>query len=130
MYFLKDQKVLKNLVMTKIKIYLGGKVMSKVINYAGEDFEKETVAEGITLVDFAAVWCGPCQMLEPALEELSKTASYKIVKVDVDQSSELAAKYKVRSVPMMIVFKDGEEMERLLGFMTQDEISKKMKAYI
>ncbi len=104
--------------------------MSKVINYAGEDFEKETVAEGITLVDFAAVWCGPCQMLEPALEELSKTASYKIVKVDVDQSSELAAKYKVRSVPMMIVFKDGEEMERLLGFMTQDEISKKMKAYI
>ncbi len=130
MYFLKEQKVLKNLVMTKIKIYLGGKVMSKVINYAGEDFEKETVAEGITLVDFAAVWCGPCQMLEPALEELSKTASYKIVKVDVDQSSELAAKYKVRSVPMMIVFKDGEEMERLLGFMTQDEISKKMKAYI
>ncbi len=104
--------------------------MSKVINYAGEDFEKEIVAEGITLVDFAAVWCGPCQMLEPALEELSKTASYKIVKVDVDQSSELAAKYKVRSVPMMIVFKDGEEMERLLGFMTQDEISKKMKAYI
>lgn len=130
MYFLKEQKVLKNLVMTKIKIYSGGKVMSKVINYAGEDFEKETVAEGITLVDFAAVWCGPCQMLEPALEELSKTASYKIVKVDVDQSSELAAKYKVRSVPMMIVFKDGEEMERLLGFMTQDEISKKMKAYI
>ena len=61
--------------------------MSKVINYVGEDFEKETVAEGITLVDFAAVWCGPCQMLEPALEELSKTASYKIVKVDVDQSS-------------------------------------------
>lgn len=78
--------------------------MNSVVEYTGEDFEKDTLTEGITLVDFGAAWCGPCQMLEPTLVELSKQVDYKIVKVDTDQYSELTQKYKVKSLPTMIIF--------------------------
>ncbi len=103
--------------------------MNSIVNYAGEDFENETLDEGVTLVDFAAVWCGPCQMLEPTLVELSKIADYKIVKVDTDQFSELASKYSVRSLPTMIIFKNRKPVENLVGFMTHDEIDKKVKVH-
>ena len=95
--------------------------MSKVVHYAGENFENETlVKSGVTLVDFFATWCGPCQMLGPVLDELSDNVDYKIVKVDVDQASDLAAQFRVRSVPTMVIFKDGQPVETLVGFMTQD----------
>lgn len=93
--------------------------MSKVVHYAGENFENETlVKSGVTLVDFFATWCGPCQMLGPVLDELSDNVDYKIVKVDVDQASDLAAQFRVRSVPTMVIFKDGQPVETLVGFMT------------
>jgi len=104
--------------------------MSELINYNGEGFLKEMlVKEGITLVDFSAVWCGPCQMLEPVLDEVAKTTDYKVIKVDVDQASDLAAQFRVRSVPTMVIFKDGQPVETLVGFMTQDEINKKVEAH-
>ena len=104
--------------------------MSKVVHYAGEDFQTETLVQnGVTLVDFFATWCGPCQMLGPVLDELSNRADYKIVKVDVDQANELAVQFGVRSVPTMVIFKDGQPVETLVGFMTQDEIDKKVQAY-
>ena len=88
--------------------------MSKVVHYAGENFENETlVKSGVTLVDFFATWCGPCQMLGPVLDELSDNVDYKIVKVDVDQASDLAAQFRVRSVPTMVIFKDGKIVERV-----------------
>ena len=102
--------------------------MSKVVHYAGENFENETlVKSGVTLVDFFATWCGPCQMLGPVLDELSDNVDYKIVKVDVDQASDLAAQFRVRSVPTMVIFKDGQPVETLVGFMTQDEVNKKVE---
>ena len=104
--------------------------MSKIINYAGEDFDNEIILQtGLTLIDFYAIWCGPCQMLGPVLDELSNSADYKIVKVDVDQANELAVQFGVRSVPTMVIFKDGQPVETLVGFMTQDEIDKKVQAY-
>ena len=104
--------------------------MSKVVHYAGENFENETlVKSGVTLVDFFATWCGPCQMLGPVLDQLSDNVDYKIVKVDVDQASDLAAQFRVRSVPTMVIFKDGQPVETLVGFMTQDEINKKVEAH-
>lgn len=104
--------------------------MSKVVHYAGEDFQTETLVQnGVTLVDFFATWCGPCQMLGPVLDELSNNADYKIVKVDVDQANELATQFGVRSVPTMVIFKDGQPVETLVGFMTQDEIDKKVQAH-
>ena len=105
--------------------------MSELINYNGEGSLNEMlVKEGITLVDFSAVWCGPCQMLEPVLDEVAKTTDYKVIKVDVDQSGELAVEYEIRSVPTVIVFKNGKLADRLTGFMTKDEIMKKVNKYL
>lgn len=105
--------------------------MSELINYNGEGFlKKMLVKEGITLVDFSAIWCGPCQMLEPVLNEVAKVTDYKVIKVDVDQAGDLAVEYEIRSVPTIIVFKNGKLAERLTGFMTKDEIMKKVNKYL
>ena len=104
--------------------------MSKVVHYSGEDFEKDTIlSEGVTLVDFYAVWCGPCQMLGPVLDDLSQEVDYKVVKVDVDQARDLAAEFGVRSVPTMVVFKNGEVVDQMIGFLTKDEINQKVSVY-
>lgn len=105
--------------------------MSELINYNGEVFLNEMLMEeGITLVNFSAIWCGPCQMLEPVLDEVAKTTDYKVIKVDVDQSGDLAVEYEIRSVPTVIVFKNGKLADRLTGFMTKDEIMRKINKYL
>ena len=105
--------------------------MSELINYNGEVFLNEMLMEeGITLVNFSAIWCGPCQMLEPVLDEVAKTTDYKVIKVDVDQAGDLAVEYEIRSVPTVIVFKNGKLADRLTGFMTKDEIMRKINKYL
>ena len=78
----------------------------------------EKIASGVVLVDFFAVWCGPCKMIAPILEQLSEKYEGKahIYKVDVDQSMLLAAKFQVQAIPTMIVFKDGQPMQTHVGF--------------
>ncbi|MFW6317426.1 MAG: thioredoxin [Halorubrum sp.] len=80
----------------------------------------ETVSRGdVVLVDFYADWCGPCQMLEPVVETIAAETEATVAKVDVDANQGLAAEYGVRGVPTLIVFADGEPVERLVGM--QDE---------
>ena len=105
--------------------------MSELIHYNGEGSLNEMMEKySITLVDFSAIWCGPCQMLKPVLEEVAKTTDYKVIKVDVDQSGDLAVEYEIRSVPTVIVFKNGTLEDRLTGFMTKDEIIQKVNKYL
>ena len=79
---------------------------------------QEAITEGYTLVDFYADWCGPCKMLQPVLEELDKEFENKveIVKVDVDVEQGLARRFGVQSIPTLILFKDGEPVEKTMGF--------------
>lgn len=72
-----------------------------------EDFHKE-IEKGAVLVDFYATWCGPCKMMEPILEKLSKEKDIKVIKVDVDQHEDLAREYGVMSIPNLFLFKDGK----------------------
>ncbi|WP_435102608.1 thioredoxin [Halarchaeum sp. P4] len=69
----------------------------------------------VVLVDFYADWCGPCQMLEPILESLAAETDAAVAKVDVDQNQQLAARYGVQGVPNVVVFADGEPVERVVG---------------
>ena len=77
----------------------------------------------IVLVDFNATWCGPCRMQGPVLEELAgEINNCKIVSVDVDDNEEIASKYGISSIPCLILFKDGKEVSRNVGFMPKDEV--------
>jgi thioredoxin 1 len=79
----------------------------------------QAIAQGVTLVDFWATWCGPCKMLAPVIEELGEQyeGSVTVAKVDVDAEPALAARYGVMSIPTVILFKNGAEIDRKVGFM-------------
>jgi thioredoxin 1 len=86
-------------------------------------FEKE-IATGVTLVDFHADWCGPCRMLAPVLEQVAKDIQGKaaVAKVDIDHQQKTAAQFQITSVPTLILFKDGKEVNRLIGLRNADVI--------
>ena len=83
-----------------------------------QNFQSEVLDfKGQVLVDFWATWCGPCQMLAPVLDEIGhEQKDLKIVKVDVDSEQELAVKYNVSSIPTVIIFKDGQIVDTIIGF--------------
>ncbi|MGY3791182.1 thioredoxin [uncultured Aquimarina sp.] len=83
------------------------------------------------LIDFYADWCGPCKMLAPILKEVKEELgdSIKIVKIDVDKNQTLAAKYQVRGVPTMLLFKDGKQLWRQSGVLQKQNIISIVKSY-
>ncbi len=89
---------------------------SKLKELSGAEFDA-AVAQGVTLVDFWAPWCGPCKMQTPILEKVAEAVGDKavIVKVNVDDERDLAVKFNVRSIPTLIIFKDGQIVETLTG---------------
>lgn len=84
----------------------------------------EITKTGTVLVDFFATWCGPCRMLAPVLEELEEETNVTIVKVDVDQVSDLARKYGIMSIPTLILFKDGQAVKKVVGFQDKQSLKK------
>ena len=85
------------------------------------EIEKHT---GYALVDFWAEWCGPCRMIGPTVEELAQelTGKLKVVKVDVDSNTEVAGKFGIRSIPCLILFKDGQEADRVVGAQSKAQL--------
>ena len=82
-----------------------------------QDNFDHTIHEGIVLVDFYAEWCGPCHVLSPLLEEISKKYEGRVqfFKLDVDQASQIAAKYQIMSIPTVMMFKNGQEAGKIIG---------------
>ncbi|AJD91699.1 thioredoxin [Jeotgalibacillus sp. JSM ZJ347] len=88
-----------------------------------QTFANET-KDGLVLADFWATWCGPCKMIAPVLEELDTDMGdkVKIVKLDVDENQETASKYGVMSIPTLVVFKDGEIVDKVVGFQPKEAL--------
>ncbi|MDU2288667.1 thioredoxin [uncultured Clostridium sp.] len=84
-----------------------------------KEFNMEVLKEeGIVVVDFFATWCGPCKMLAPVLEDVQEEMkNVKIVKVDIDENPNVASEYKVKNIPTIKVFKNGEEITTNVGFL-------------
>ena len=93
-----------------------------------DDNFDELINGELTLVDFYADWCGPCRMLIPNLEELSK--EYNVVKVNVDSFEELARKYGIMSIPALYLFRNGEVIDRKIGYQELSELESWLKSKI
>lgn len=95
-----------------------------IIHFNEDSFKEAISSNKKVLVDFYATWCGPCKMLAPILEEVRKEVGEDVIigKIDVDEAFEIARNFGVMSVPTLIVFKNGEEVNRSIGFKQKEAI--------
>ena len=95
-----------------------------VVHFSKEGFEKAKAQGGVMLVDFWATWCMPCRMLAPTVEEVADETEGRAVvgKVNVDEEMELARRYRVASIPTLIVFENGAEVRRSVGVVEKEDI--------
>ncbi len=107
--------------------------MSKPVHVTDSTFEKEVLeSEHPVLVDFWAEWCGPCKMIAPVLEELATEMDGKLTigKLDVDSNQNTAMAYGVFSIPTLLLFKNGEPVERIVGFQPKPQLVNKLQAHL
>ena len=99
--------------------------MSKLDITSFEDFKEKIAGNETVLVDFYAVWCGPCKMLAPVLHEIAEEniGALKVGKINVDEQMELAMRFQVSSIPMLVVFKDGKAVAKSVGYRPKSEIA-------
>ncbi len=107
--------------------------MTKPIVVTDTSFEAEVEnAEGVVLVDFWATWCGPCKMIAPIVEQIASENDGKLTvgKLDVDANGQTAMKYGVMSIPTLILFKNGQPVERLVGYQPKERLLAKIKPHL
>ncbi|MBF0540797.1 MAG: thioredoxin [Nitrospirae bacterium] len=104
-----------------------------IITATTDSWEKEVLKEkGLVLVDFWAVWCGPCRMVAPTVEELAKefTGTLKVVKLNTDENPEIASKYKIMGIPTLMFFKGGEKVDQIVGAVPKAQLKDKISSLI
>ncbi len=105
--------------------------MGKYVELNNDNF-KDTIAKGVTLVDFWAPWCGPCRMIAPVIEELAEDFDGKatIAKVNTDEEQDIAIQYGIRSIPTLLFFKDGELVDQMVGAAGKQVLADKLDALL
>ena len=108
--------------------------MSEYVSEAtSATWDKEVVGHnGIVMIDFWAVWCGPCRMIAPTVEELAKeyAGKIKVMKLNTDENPDVASKYKIMGIPTIIFIKNGQEADRLVGAVPKPQLKAKIDALI
>ena len=98
--------------------------------FTSADFEKEVLqSDKPVLVDFFADWCGPCKMMAPVVEQLAEEleGKAKVGKLNIDENMDIAEKYRVMNIPTFLIFKDGQEKERIVGAVSKNELKYKLE---
>jgi thioredoxin 1 len=107
--------------------------MTKPADVTDQDFESEVInADVPTLVDFWAPWCGPCRMVAPIVEELAGEyeGRVKFVKLNTDENPAVSGRYGIRSIPTLLVFKDGEVKGQIVGFRPKSELKNRLDSVL
>jgi len=103
------------------------------VTLTDDNFKKEVLESDIpVLVDFWAEWCGPCQMIAPVIEEIAKEfeGKFKVGKLNVDENKQTAGNHNIMSIPALLIFKDGEVVDEMVGSMPKNEIVNHIKKFI
>lgn len=105
--------------------------MGKYIELTASNFD-ETVNSGVSLVDFWAPWCGPCRVVAPIIEELAEEYNGKanICKVNTDEEQDLAVKFGIRSIPTILFFKNGEQVDQMIGATSKQAFKEKLDSFL
>ena len=100
--------------------------------FTDDNFQESALAGGVSVVDFWAEWCGPCRLIGPIIEDLSKQYEGKamIGKVNVDENPEISLKYGIRSIPTILIIKDGEVVDKQVGVTTKANLEAKLAAHL
>ncbi len=107
--------------------------MPEIIDSTDKDFENDISVDGkLVLVDMGAEWCGPCKMMDPVLEEIAGEMgeSLQVVKINIDQNQETPMKFNVMNIPTLLFFKDGKEVDRVIGAVPKKQLIKKIENYL
>lgn len=107
--------------------------MADAVAVTDQSFKSEVIDSPIpVLVDFWAAWCGPCRTVAPVVEEIAReyNGKLKVVKVDVDASQDVSAQYRIFSIPTLMVFKGGQEVERVVGAVPKNMLVAKLQKHV
>lgn len=105
----------------------------QTINVNKDEFQEEVLdSKTPVLVDFWAEWCGPCKMIAPIVDEIANeyAGKLRVAKIDADTNGDILMNYGVMSIPTLILFKEGEAVQRITGFMPKSKILRKIETYI
>jgi thioredoxin 1 len=100
-----------------------------IVNLTSATWDHEvTEYKGVVMVDFWAVWCGPCRMIAPTIEELAKdyAGKIKVGKLNTDENAEIASRFKIRGIPTIIFFKDGQKVDQIVGAVPKPQLKSKI----
>ena len=107
--------------------------MGNAVPVTEQNFDTEVLQSNVpVLVDFWAAWCGPCRAIAPAVEEIATEykGRAKVVKLDVDENQDVSIRYNVQSIPTLMIFKGGKEVERLIGAYPKQTLVSKLQAHL
>ncbi len=107
--------------------------MADVSEVTTSNWDDEVIkAQGLVMIDFWAAWCGPCRIISPTVEELSKEYSgkVKVLKLNTDENSDIASRYQVMGIPTLMFFKDGTKLDQIVGVVPKQFLKDKIESFL
>jgi len=104
-----------------------------ILEVTTSNWDNEVIkAQGLVMIDFWAAWCGPCRMISPTVEELAKEYSgkIKVLKLNTDENSEIASRYKIMGIPTIMFFKDGNKLDQIVGVVPKQHLKAKIDSFL